>query len=114
MAVSDVFDFAVDAGTNGTTTFRVNKTAFGDGYTQRVQDGINSSSRRWNITVADRYDDEIQPIKAFLDAHAGARAFLWAPPNGVQGRYICETYSETPAIAGLTTLTAVFEEDFAP
>ena len=112
--MADVFPFTVDAGTNGATTFRVKKAQFGDGYTQRAQDGINSSTRKWNITVAERYAFEMQPIKDFLDARAGARSFLWTPPNGVQGFYICEGYSESPAVAGLTTLTAVFEEDFAP
>ena len=112
--MAEIFDFTVDAGTNGATTFRVKKAQFGDGYTQRAADGINNSTRKWNITVADKYDLEIQPIKAFLDTHAGARSFLWTPPNGVQGRYVCESYNESPAIAGLTTLTAVFEESFAP
>jgi phage-related protein len=111
--VADVFDFDVDAGSNGSKTFSVLKASFGDGYTQRAKNGINSSSRKWNITIADKYAYELEPIKAFLDDRAGAVSFLWTPPNGVQGKFVCEAYTETPAVAGLSTLTAVFEEDFS-
>jgi len=112
--VAEVFDFPVDAGTNGAKTFAVLEAGYGDGYTQRVQDGINNASRKWNITMADKYAYELDPPKAFLDARAGAASFLWTPPNGVQGYFICKSYTETPAIAGLSTLTAVFEESFVP
>jgi phage-related protein len=112
--VADVFNFEVHAGTNGSKTFSVLKAGYGDGYTQRAQDGINSAQRKWNITVADVYAYELKPITDFLDAHAGARSFLWTPPNGTQGYFVCEAYTESPAVAGLVTLTAVFEEDFVP
>ena len=112
--MAEVFDFEVHAGTNGTKTFAVLKAGYGDGYTQRLQDGINNAQRKWNITVADVYGYELEPIKAFLDAHTGARSFLWTPPNGTQGYFVCEAYSESPAVAGLVTLTTVFEEDFVP
>lgn len=112
--MAEVFDFAVDVGTNGQKSFAVLKSPFGDGYIQRMADGINNTTRKWNVTIADKYAFELQPVKDFLDRHAGAKSFLWTPPNGVQGYFVCEGYTETPAAAGLEGITAVFEEDFTP
>jgi len=64
--------------------------------------------------VTDVYSDELAPITAFLDAQQGYKSFYWTPPDGVQGLYRCATYQVTPAQANLRSLSAEFQQVYAP
>lgn len=63
-------------GVEPTVTHRIKSAQFGDGYTQRVGDGINTRKEVWPLTFLGR-KAEIEAIKAFFDEHAGHKAFLW-------------------------------------
>jgi phage-related protein len=56
---------------------------------------------------------ELAPVIAFLDAQAGYIAFYWTPPDGVQGLYRCATYTTTPAVANIRSLSAEFQQVFS-
>lgn len=63
----------------------------------------------WHVAFTGR-PDTIQPIKNFLDRHAGHREFLWTTPTGKQGIYrsfdIIVTHQDTNSC----TLSTVFEK----
>ena len=71
-----------------TVTPRMNTASFGDGYVQRVADGINHKPREWALTFV-RPKAEIDAIESFLDANADT-AFDWTDPDGFTGRWIFE------------------------
>lgn len=79
-----------------------------------MTDGINNKVGKWTISVTDVYSEELAPIIAFLDAQAGYKAFYWTPPDGVQGLYRCASYTTTPAVANIRSLSAEFQETFQP
>lgn len=91
--------------------FRVRKAQFGDGYAQRVRDGLNTRMKPWVVTFRGRAS-YIDPIRNFLDTHAGATAFLWTPPGGVSGLYVCERYSEIGLVNERFSITATFEQAY--
>jgi phage-related protein len=97
----------------GQTTYRVRKAQFGDGYSQTVGDGINNAVSSWPLSFRGR-SAQITPVKAFLDAHAGFVSFYWTPPLGVQGLYRCESSTLQFMGVDMYTLTATFEQVFAP
>lgn len=107
----ETFVWAVRAGDAGQIDFKVRATQFGDGYQQRVGDGINAKRAKWPITVIGTLV-EIQPIVDFLDRHAGAKSFLWTSPVGVPGRFTCTSYTPRRGAGSIVTLTATFEESF--
>lgn len=112
--MADIFTWVPTvAQASGTATLKVRKAEFGDGYTQRAADGLNNRSSTFSLQfVGDA--DKITAILAFLDAHAGATAFLWTPPLRDQLMFVCETYSEPTKDGGTYTITAQFEQTFAP
>jgi phage-related protein len=112
MAV-DVFVWPARVGDQGTVTFNVLSAAFGDGYSQEAGNGINNRSESWPYTFVGTAD-EVAPITAFLDAHAGFRGFQWTPPFGQPGIYKCTAYKITPTGGPRVQLNATFEQKFAP
>jgi len=111
--MTDVFSWRPVGTPSGTSTFRVRKAQFGDGYSQEVADGLNNKVQSWPLQFAG-YKAAITPIAAFLDAHAGYMGFFWTPPLGVQGLYKASEYSLTPEGGDFYTLSVTFEQKFAP
>ncbi|WP_322038435.1 phage tail protein [Burkholderia cenocepacia] len=107
----EIFAWSVRTGDTGQIDFKVRAASFGDGYQQRLRDGINSKRAKWPITVIGTLT-EVQPILDFLDRHAGGKAFQWTSPIGVAGRYVCAGYSPRRGAGAIVTLTATFEEFF--
>lgn len=93
---------------------RVLQAQFGDGYSQRVADGINTNPASWSLTFSGREQGEATDILAFLDAHAGVDYFDWTDPNGKTGQYICQDYGETRTNPLSYEVTATFTEVFDP
>lgn len=113
--MADTFNWnPTTAQSTGTATQRVRKAQFGDGYTQRTADGINNRVSSFQLQFVDD-DATISAIVAFLDAHAGATSFLWTPPLRTQALlFTCETYTEPTKDGPAYTITATFEQTFAP
>lgn len=109
----ETFDWCPRVGAQGTTTMRVLRAQFGDGYAQVGADGINNNVQSWPLTFTGKRPD-IEPIKAFLDAHAGYKSFYWTPPMGVQGLYRAGSYSLAAQGAEIFSITVTFEQAFAP
>ena len=60
---------------------RVIKIQFGDGYEQRVQEGINNIAQSFSVAFNNRPKAEIDDIMAFLDNKAGTTAFDFTYPD---------------------------------
>ncbi len=109
----DVFNWTPQVDPQGQTTFRVRSAQFGDGYTQSVGDGINNRIDSWPLSF-EGDAAYVQPIKDFLDSHAGAQSFQWTPPLGAPALFRCTTYTLTPHAAGNYGLSATFQQVFVP
>lgn len=91
---------------------RVRTAQFGDGYMQRVGDGINTQPRVWDLTFS-RKKADIDAIDAFLAARGGVESFDWTPPDGsAQGKFICKTWAKSMPSVRVQTLSGTFEEVF--
>ena len=98
-------------GTSEDTATIVRNAQFGDGYSQRVKDGINSTRRTWTVNFA-LPKASMNAIDAFLRARAGTEAFTWTPPYGGVGQWTCEGWRKAPAGNLEYTLSATFKEEF--
>lgn len=98
---------------SGTVAFRVLKAQFGDGYAQTAEDGLNSAIETWPLVFAGRLN-ELAPIKAFLKAHGGWKAFYWTPPMGELGLYKAASLSITASTGNNYNLSVTLEEAFKP
>ena len=60
---------------------KVHIAKFGDGYEQRLVDGINSIEESFNVVFSNRTRTEIDDIIFFLDSKKGVTAFNFTIPN---------------------------------
>lgn len=109
----ETFDFPVETKPTGTVNFRTRSIGFGDGYEQRVGDGLHNKVQSWNITIDSSFE-ETQLVIDFLDRHKGYVKFQWTPPGGIPGYYICPSYTQVPHVASQRKIQATFREDFRP
>ena len=66
---------------------------FGDGYSQRVNIGINGVRRTWNVAFYLLDATDAATLDAFLVAQKGASAFDWTPPHGAAGKWTCAEWN---------------------
>lgn len=111
--MAEVFTWQRKAGATGKITFRTNEVQFGDGYQQVIKDGINNVVQTWPMSF-EGDEMEMQPIYDFFVRHAGATAFFWTPPGGVQSLWRVKEFSMTSIGAGLYSVTAEFKQAFRP
>ena len=105
------FTFSPSYSVSQTVTPRVKSIQFGDGYMQRVADGINTQPRQWSL-VFNGNEAEITAIENFLIAENGVSSFTWTPPTGAQGNFICQSWSRTFSDFNNESLSATFVEVF--
>jgi len=60
---------------------RVLTAQFGDGYSQRTADGINTNVKNWDLSFNNRTLEDALAIKDFFITKKGVEAFLWTPPG---------------------------------
>ena len=106
------FTTAPDYGVQMSVKPRVRLAAFGDGYSQRVADGINTQPEEWSLTFSARTTSERDTILAFLEARNGWESFDWTSPAGTTGKFICPEWTYTPANTATHTITAKFQQVF--
>jgi len=63
------------------STPRVLTASFGDGYEQRIADGINTLNETYSLTFATRLKADIDDIVAFLDGKKGVSSFVLTLPD---------------------------------
>lgn len=109
------FTYTPDFGASASKEPRVRRAAFGDGYEQRQVFGLNTQPEVWSLRFANRDKTEADAIMAFLAARGGAESFDWTPPDEAESRrFVCRSWSRSIDRFNLYTVTATFEEVFAP
>jgi len=103
---------APDKGLSRQTQHRVITQSFGDGYEQRLLDGINTQTEKLNVNFANRTKEEINDIAGFLNSTKNVTAFNFNVPlqNGVEGeetiKVVCENFSVNYQYDNYYSLTA--------
>lgn len=95
-----------------TTKPRIRTATFGDGYEQRLADGINNAPRSWALTFT-RPTVEADAILAFFEARNGAESFDWTPPYGAAGKFVARDWSASLIGPVAKSISVTFEEVFA-
>lgn len=105
------FNYQPAPGARVTREPRVLSARFGDGYEQRVADGINTQPRTWELTFQ-RAAADIATILAFFEAKGGVTSFTWTPEGESEVRVLCRRWSRGYVAPGAGAVSATFEEVF--
>jgi phage-related protein len=100
-------DFVVDRGVKRSPKFKLLKQSFGDGYEQRLRDGINSKREDYSVSFKNRTPEEIYAIADFLDAIVPEN-FDFFIDNETTSVY-CEEYDITHDQTNSYSLTTTFK-----
>lgn len=90
---------------------KVLSAQFGDGYEQRVGDGINTIKDIWNLTFRGTRA-EIADILDFLKNKKGVTAFTWTPSGESEVTVKCQKWNRVIVSPNIATLSATFEQVF--
>lgn len=87
------WNYTPDRGLKKNSQPRIRETRFGDGYTQRSQDGINYMNESWDLSFNNRTYTDISTMITFLETKGGVLAFTWTPPGGSEIKVLCRSWS---------------------
>jgi phage-related protein len=90
---------------------RVKKASFGDGYQQRVGDGINTMPEMHTLTFRGRKAD-MDAIHAFFVSKAGVLSFTWTPSAESERTYICPSWTKVRLGKNTAEISCTFEQVF--
>ena len=99
---------------------RILKVQFGDGYEQRIQDGINNLGQEFSVTFNNRPKAEIDDIVAFLNNKAGTTAFNFTYPDSNAGggettiKVVCEDWSQRYSYDDFYSASMKFRRVYEP
>jgi phage-related protein len=92
---------------------RLQIAQFGDGYDQRIPDGINFIRRAWTLRWAPITPEAADAIEQFLVARGGYQSFWWTPPRYLQPvRVRCPKWIRTEDQWNASGIEAGFFESF--
>lgn len=110
----DVFEPALNPSTPSTKDVnpRVNTAKFGDGYSQRSEDGLNSSEETFQAQWQSLRSSDADTMEAFFRAHKST-PFLWTVPlESVQRKWVAAKWSRGYVGGDTVSLSATFTEVF--
>lgn len=85
---------------------------FGDGYWQRLPNGINTQFLKFNFTFENRSTAETQAMMHFFHEKGGVESFRFTPPGIYSGEksFICQSPKVSYNFHDSYTINATFEE----
>lgn len=94
-ATRPYFFWKPNIGSRADVTPRVKETKFGDGYSQRVPDGINNVLLEFDLTFEGIEEAESAAINHFLHEKEGRKFFIFTPPKpyNKNKRFICPNFT---------------------
>lgn len=97
---------------NVTASPKVKVIKFGDGYEQRVRDGINSLLLDLDLSFDNRSSSEATAIIHFLTEKSAYKSFLFLPsaPYNTMKKFVCRTWSHSTLFYNNQSIKAKFEE----
>ena len=101
----------VDKGFTRQSTPKIHTMDFGDGYTQRITDGINNLQQTMQVSFSTRPKAEIDDLVAFFESLGGVNKFEMTidDSNGDETiKVLCQQWSQTWAFDNFYSLSATF------
>lgn len=91
---------------------RLLSVSFGDGYEQRMPDGLNHDILEFSLVFDKRDAKEATSIIHFLAAREGYKAFYFKPPQpyGVVKKFVCKSWNSALVYDNNYTVNATFSE----
>ncbi|MGX2975570.1 phage tail protein [Ursidibacter arcticus] len=87
----ETFNFSPNWGVELAKKPKVKTLMLGDGYEQRLKQGLNNNLRSYSLAFSGDIE-RIKQIDNFLNRQEGYKAFLWQPRHSSLGKFKCEEW----------------------
>lgn len=105
----------ISPGSTKATKPRVLRNDFGDGYSQRIGDGLNQINRKVDIKFSVLVKSEADDIESFFEERAGYKPFRWTlPGEDTERKWIAPEWQRTYTGRLTYDISVTFEEVFDP
>lgn len=94
------FSSDISQRSSGTTDFRVLVSRYGNGYEQRVADGINATIATWQVLWENMTETDFDTLVAAIETAGGVDYFTWTPPGAASSKKFVITSYTTSAMSG--------------
>ena len=96
---------------------RIFKTEFGDGYEQRLANGINNLAESYGVSFSNRTKEEIDDITAFFANKGAVTAFNFTIPDSNNSgettvKVVCDSWSQAYMYGDYYSCSATFRRDY--
>lgn len=105
------FNFSPLTSLNVNKAPRIKTAKFGDGYEQRIADGINTRPQEWDLRWRNT-KSIIDSIDAFFATKNGLTAFTWTPPDGAEIKVLCQSWSKNLINKNVYEISGTFRQVF--
>ena len=91
---------------------RVKSVRFGDGYEQRMKDGVFTDLLSISLSFDGRAMKEATAILHFLESRSGTDFFFFRPPSPYDSRrkFICREFNSSLISQGVVSISATFNQ----
>ena len=91
---------------------RVKSIKFGDGYEQRVRDGVHNDLISVSLAFEGRDMRESTAILHFLESRSGKDFFFFTPPSpyNTRRKFVCRSFSSNIISQGVLNVSASFDQ----
>jgi phage-related protein len=101
------------SGTSKDTVAQVKRAEFGDGYSQRARDGLNSVKRTVTLSWDALTTAEADALESFFETQAGADLFTYTlPQESTAYKWTCSHWRRAPIDYGVVTFSADLIQEF--
>lgn len=112
----DTFTPPVDpsqSGSSKSTNANVNAAQFGDGYSQRVRNGLNPIVRTLNLSWEFLEVEDAQAMDSFFESQGGDKAFLYqVTGDPIERMWTCNSWKNGYDGGRVGSYSATFVEAF--
>lgn len=103
----------ISQASQGDRDYRVIEVKYGNGYSQRARDGVNSVVDAWSIEYANISYADLTTIYAAFDLAAGVDYFTWqAPGDTSTKKWVVAKCSKAAMSGGVYSVTAELKQVF--
>lgn len=100
-------------GTDMSEEPRIRKVQYGDGYSQRSNDGLNAVRQRWTVVWAGIKRTEAETLRLFFKGEKGTGIITWTPfDQSEELKFTAGAFRSTPASANTTDCSVILTQEF--
>ena len=100
-------------GTDSSTEYKVRRVDYGDGYSARAAEGLNSVAQTWNLTWDNLPDADSEALRVFFAGLKGVGVVDWTPFNQATAlKWTASRFRSKPSGYQVTSCSVTLRQEF--